>query len=521
MTQERPEILRQFDRAVTYRLGAEGLLRTAYEMFLPFSAGGWSGQTSKLEAPAAYVMDGHPMRKTWEDATRISGEIVMNFRQWFRLRRTASSGNPDRDIEIDRALIECEEIIHQRLLSSDALDQILPALMEERISTGVICVHELMAEPYFAIEPIPLSSVFLLPGKHGRISHIFRKWTPKKREIKSLWPAAKLPDDQSIKDDDEVSLIECQGPDPENEGRLIYQVWLEHGGRSTSGPHAILEQDNLVTAPYIAFRSFAQAGVPYGIGSMLLALPDARVANKVAEFNLRSAALTLAPPLQAEDDGVFDPSGFKWQPNQLILVERGSAGVRPIDAGGNLQLGYFVADQMHAAINEAIEPPLPPLGGERKTQTEILVHKARQEAVRVPRKAKLFREMIVPLARRLGDILARKNKLDRKLLGTKAPFDGTVVMVEPATPLDQEYQQVQLQRQVERLQLAMAIDPAETAARVDSAVTVMMLLESAQFPPKAIRVGEAYERKKQEQAEQAQAAQQMALEQQEAGNGRR
>lgn len=220
-------------------------------------------------------------------------------------------------------------------------------------------------------EAVPLK--FLAPeeGSFGTIESSWRELNGiSGRNVLKTWPKAKLTSTMkdAINDNPDITFDFIEGSIELEPDKFLYIVINKNEQVS------IFEEESESSA-WIIGRWRRLAGEVFGRGPVIDALPSALTLNKIGEFELKAAALEIAPPFMAYSDSVFNPHMFRMEPNAIIPVERSASPTWPLqklDVNGNVKFGQFLASDLRAQINALLfTEPLGPLDTPVKSATEV------------------------------------------------------------------------------------------------------------------------------------------------------
>lgn len=304
-------------------------------------------------------------------------------------------------------------------------------------------------------------------GPNGDVEGVFRNPVEKARMIKRIWNDVKsIPKELQDKIDDtkkdhEIELIEATYFMPDNKNEpWKYQILYKSD--ENNDPVCIVDRD-YTTNPWITTRWMKIPGSTYGPGPVMLALPDIKTANKLVEMILKNAAFAVSGMYTVVDDGVVNPATIQFRPGGLIPVKKngGPSGpsIQSLEAGRGFDLGQIVLQDIRTSIRKTlIDNGLPPESAGIRSATEI-VERMRELAQDLGGAfGRLMSELIVPLTRRVVDILFK-----RGLIPVKFNIDQFAVKVQVNSPLARTQQMQDVQKVVQWLELCTAIAGPEAA----------------------------------------------------------
>lgn len=272
----------------------------------------------------------------------------------------------------------------------------------------------------------------------------------------------------------------------------------------------ILDQTEQRASPWITPRYWAMPSFAWGIGPLLLALPDIRTLNKNVELLLRAAALALAPPMMVADDGVINPDALVIGEHSLIRVSRTGGGmfgdpIKPLQLGGRVDLGQMQADDMRARVKETLlDVSLPPETGAVRSPTEIIKREQQEQQLTLGAFGRLQRECLEPIVARCIDI-ADRLKIPGVVWEQNRP-DYYLNKVKITTPMARAVEQGDATNFMNYLQILANIGGQElTQLMVDLEAQAPWLADMMGVPANRIRPSDEREKVKQAAIEGAQA----------------
>ncbi len=249
------------------------------------------------------------------------------------------------------------------------------AALDLQVGTAALTFDEGDSDNPFVFESVPTSALELEEGPNGSIETTWMERKPEARNLLRLYPGLEMFDlpretQETIQKSPETKVCVIQGQVYDPQTKKYYGVVIDR-----NGPTIIWRYEYGVSNPMIVARASKTAGETYGRGRVLLALADARTLDRMMEFVLSQAALSIAPPMTGVSDGVLNPYTASLTPNTIIPVASnadGSPSLRPIELGQN----FSVTEQMMKDLRERIRRTLlgpEPSEGPIKSATEISI----------------------------------------------------------------------------------------------------------------------------------------------------
>lgn len=311
--------------------------------------------------------------------------------------------------EADEVLKQITDVMFDILRNSRFDTAIFEAFHDMAVSNGVLLINEGDDD-----EPVKFMSVdarFVYPeeASNGVIESVYRDFNAVKiRNVKAIWPKAKLTDNLSkmLKDniDAEVDLIEATIFDEET--KLYSYMVLDAVNKD------VLFEEESISSRWVVFRFNKMPGEVNGRGPVIDALPSILTVNVMKEFEKKGAALTVTPPFMGFEDGVFNPFTFNIRPNTVIPVNRfstGQAPLQPLVTGQNIQVSQIMINDEREQIRRLLfSDPLGPINAPSRTATEVAIRQENALEKIGPIPGRLQTELLKKVVERVLFIMANK-----------------------------------------------------------------------------------------------------------------
>lgn len=420
------DVISRFETAKKARESWSTHLRECYEYALP------QRETFMAHSPGkkknAEVYDATAVVGVQKFASRLQSSLTPPWRRWSIL--TPGSEIPEREhAEVQKVLDDITKIVFDHINHSNFSQQSHEAFLDLAVSTGVMSLEESDGPELLEFHAAPLAEIYPEAGPWGSIETVWRSHLVPARHVDRLWPGGTLP--QSVKKkardnpDDKIQIIEGTVYEPKT--GLYYQCVIERDSE-----HVIFAQDYEVS-PWIVFREYVVPGETLGRGRLMQVLPDVKTCNKIVEYVLRNAALSISGVYTAADDGVINPYSIRLAPGAIIPVgsnDRANPSLRPLERSGDVQLGALVLDDLRTRINKALfAEPFGEMDQPVKSATEMALRN--QELVQDAGSAfgRLQTEFVEKVLRRTVYILTRAGKIP------PITVDGREVTIKHTSPL--------------------------------------------------------------------------------------
>jgi hypothetical protein len=149
----------------------------------------------------------------------------------------------------------------------------------------------------------------------------------------------------------------------------------------------------------------------YGMGAMFDALPDTRELNDLTFLEKQAVEMSIAPPIKAKDDGIFNPKMVSIGPRKFIVCADPSA-MEPLYEGARIDIGWTAKERLQAQIRKTLmSDQLQPADGPAMTATEVHVRVAIIRQLLGPVYGRFQAEYLAPLVTRCFGIMLRAGAL--------------------------------------------------------------------------------------------------------------
>lgn len=381
-------------------------------------------------------------------ANNLQSILMPPFRKWFKLI-PGDEVPPNEENQVEKALQEVTEILFKFLNLSNFALVANESLQELAIGTGVMILNEGTGDLPFNFLSVPISRMAFEEGAEEKLENFWRRIELPGRQIKRLWPNAKLSDrlekQISASPDIAIQLIEGTIFYPDNSEGSQYFYYLQE---ETTKNDILTEFREF--SPWIGFRFSKAPGEIVGRGPVLTALPDIRTVNKMKEFVLRSAKFNAFPAYLAPSTSAFNPYNLTIEPGSIIPIEPqfvSPPGIQPIPTGGNPNIAQAEITALQETIREILfADPLTPQAQPNVSATEIAIRQ--QNWIRRSGSAfgRLTVELLEPVIVKTLSILRKKGLIpDIKI-------DGKRVAIQYESPILDLQSQEDVQRMQQWLQ---------------------------------------------------------------------
>lgn len=291
-----------------------------------------------------------------------------------------------RDIELnsaDKTLVEeaLEEVnldLFYYINNSTFYQASYESFQDMGVSTGVTLINEDLSNKNipFTIVSIPLSQVYFELGPDRKVQNFWRVWTKSVRKLILRWPDIEQTDEIKTKlannPDEDITVIEGCIYYPELDGENQYYYYVQDMSTRKE-----LYTERRDYCPFTAFRLNVSPIGEYGEGPCLVAMPDIRVLNKMAQLELKQNDINSNPIFMIDSNVTLNPNQVQLNGGDLIVVEptiNGREPIRPVPTTGNIRFLQLSMERLESRIRAILfaDPLAPPAAqGEKATATEV------------------------------------------------------------------------------------------------------------------------------------------------------
>jgi hypothetical protein len=382
------------------------------------------------------LFDSTLQEATYTAANTLCALLFPSWVEWAQLSPggAITSDMLDAHPEILVGLQKSTKLFFNYLNASNFNTVISEAALDLQVGTAALTFDEGDSENPFVFQAIPLSAIEIEEGPNGSIETTWMERKPEGRNLLRMYPGLEvfdLPENtqEVIRKTPEQKLRIIQGEVYDPETKKYFGVVIDE-----AGPTIIWRYDFGKSNPTIVARASKTAGETFGRGRVLLALADARTLDRMQEFVLTQAALSVAPPMTGVSDGVLNPYTASLTPNTIIPVASNadnSPSLRPIELGQN----FSITEQMLKDLRERVRRTMlgpEPSEGPVKSATEISVADRNRLWAMNGEYTRIQAELLAKVVTRGIFILQKKGlmpkfKLDGKSVSVKytSPFATT------------------------------------------------------------------------------------------------
>lgn len=330
-------------------------------------------------------------------ASNLQSLLMPPFEKWMKLVPAKNLLNQD-ESQLQEVLDDLSDVIFQVIDQSNLALEANIAFQDMGISTGLIQIQRTgNPDRPIRFEAIPLHTV-AFSEYQGKIENIWRTLKVPVRDIQSIWPDATLSDRLRLTletdPDKEVDLVEGTIYYPDNPPDYRYFYYI-------SDPEGNIDLDTkeMEVSPWLAFRFSVSPGEKWGFGPVLQCLDYIRIANKIAEMDIKNAGFAVSRPIMVQADSILNPYNVKMEPGAQIRVNDVSRPpIAPLDIAGNMQLDQLALQPIQQTIKDMLfADPLGPSTGTNQTATEVSIRQQNWIKKSTSSFARITSEFLQPL----------------------------------------------------------------------------------------------------------------------------
>jgi len=286
-------------------------------------------------------------------AAWISGNLTSG--EWFRLKMGGGSKEVK---EYQEWLEEARKIQHEAFRDSNFSSEWNEVLLDlVQFNTGAFHVeeNELTSSGFngFNFIPMPPGSYCVMLGRNRRAQGIFRELKLQAHEVIERWPDKASDEIQKSAEKDPAKLHDfLQACFP--------QEWFGGKHRVKSKPFVsyyvdvkaktLMQEGGYFWFPFFVIPWLRESGEDYGRGPGWTSLPDVKTIHKASELALKEWALTIAPPLLIQDNGVI--GSVRMTPFGLTVVKDVDKSLKPLNTGARFSDNRIKKEDLRASIRE-------------------------------------------------------------------------------------------------------------------------------------------------------------------------
>ena len=349
-----------------------------------------------------------------EFASRLQYGLIPNFANWFRFE-PGTDVPPEQRQELQAELDEVSAAVAEVISNSNFSQEASESFLDLAVGTGNMLIEEGDEKNPVKFTAVPLSQVILDRGPYGEIDGVFRERTVKARDVKVLWPKAKLGDGLSnkIKEDPDTDLnfIDCIYRDWADKTKESYIYQVIEVSTKTQVATATLSGEG--SRPWVNFRWSKAAMETYGRGPLMNALPAIKVANLTVQLILENAQFAIGGIWQMDDDGSMNVDNIELVPGTILSVDPNSRGLQGVQSPSRFDVSQLVLDSMRENIKKALyNEDFGPMDKTPMSATEVSARQGSLAQVIGSAYGRLLSEFVNPVVMRVVHIMKKRGMIE-------------------------------------------------------------------------------------------------------------
>lgn len=453
-------------------------------------------QTTPGEKKHADLLDNTAMLSNEKLAGALHGLLTSNESQWFEL--TTGNVDLDEDDDVREWLYETARVILLTLNNSNFQTEVHELYLDLcAFGTSPMCIEE-DEKRIVRFSSKPIQSVVIDENHMGTIDtiYLYLEWDIRKI-IGQLGMDALT---EKMREHMRSMMSTTNAGQAEKTFPLIYTIYpANEMGRKDKGnkkfvyewvsvsDKQILKTGGFNEFPWVCPRWSKVSGEKYGRGPAMVALPEAKMVNKMQETVLQGAQKVVNPPLQVPHDGFLLPLNTK--PGGILVRlpnANPNAEIRPILNDTRIDFGQQVMEDVRNRIRQAFFDDLLQLkDGPQMTAAEVLQRSEETMRLLGPLLGRQNYEFLAPLIERVYAILERRGKIP----AVPEALNGQEVRVQYSSMIAKAQrvnEATSILRFFEAAQNFIALDPA-SAEVMDNEEAVRILARTYGVPTRVIR----------------------------------
>jgi len=478
----------------------ESLLRDCYDYAMPEKQ--TMDNKTKGTMKRNFLYDDTAVEALDRFAARTQSQVVPAWRKWCMFK--AGSEIPDENKEeLEGYLSEATEVLFDHINHSNFTTQATEAFLEMGISTGCLIIEEGDGiKSHLNFRSVPISELIVEATSQGRIGTAWRDITVPARDIKQIWSKAKLSDnlEKILAKDDDTPIHIIEGVAFDEKTRKYISMVLYPQDKY------VLFEEELETSAYVIFRESVTSGETLGRGRVMKKLPTIKLLNKVVEFYLRAAAMSISGMYTAMDDGIINPDMIVLEPGVIIPVgsnDNSNPSLKRVDTAGDPQLANLIIKDLQYSIkNFMLSEPFGQIDETPvRSATEMSIRDNESREMAGASFGRLQSEFLEPVITRSVDILKKSGKI------ADIRIDGKEVTVKFTSPAAKKQDMAEVDTLVQYAQVMQFLPPEYVEEGIKLEDMPQSVAELMGIPQKYMRT--KVEKEKRAKAKQMQQQQMM------------
>jgi hypothetical protein len=422
-------IIKRYNKAKAARNNWLDVWQECYDYSLPLREGFF--MEARGQSRMDKIFDETAVVGVQEFASRLQAGIVPNYSNWFRLEAGSEVPRETRN-QIQGELDEITDYVAEIIQNSNFSQEVHECFLDLAVGTANMLIEEGDETNPIKFLSVPQTQMILDSGPFDQIDGVYRERTVKAKDIKTIWPKAKLNSQLTNKiqqqPDANCALIDA-----------VYRDWSDRTKEAYNYCVIDLESQHEIISgqfkgegsrPWVNFRWAKAAGETYGRGPLMNALPAIKVCNLTMQLVLENAQMAIGGIWQAEDDGVINVDTIELIPGTIIPRSPNSRGLEPITSPSKFDVSQLIIQNMQENIKRALyNVDLGRTNTTPMSATEVAARQGNLAEIIGSAYGRLQAEFVNPVIRRVISILKKQGKIEIPKI------DGREVKIVAKSPL--------------------------------------------------------------------------------------
>lgn len=345
----------------------------------------------------------------------LHGFLTNPSEKWFEL--TTGDQQLDEDDDVRIWLQDSENRIMNVLLNSNFQTEVHEMYLDIGcFGTGPMSIEE-DDDKVVRFSSRPISQIVIDENYRGEIDTVIRECEMELRQIQGMFG------DEALSDKMKKELVD----NPNKKYTVLHAVYpraeAERRGYKPQkmlpwiSQYVVKDEKRTVREggfeefPWVISRWSKLSGEKYGRSPGMVALPEAKLINKMAETIIRGAQKVVDPPLQVPSDGFILPLNTKPGGVNYRMAGTGDRDeIKPIFNDARIDFGNDVMEGVRRRIRDAFYQNALMMGSElpQQTATEVVQRSEEQNRFLGPLLGRQSSEFLRPMIDRVFAIMMRR-----------------------------------------------------------------------------------------------------------------
>lgn len=379
------------------------------------------------------IFDGTALHASELLSSSLHGMLTNAATPWFSMR--FKDENLSMDEESREWLESCTQTMYIALDRSN-FQQEIHELYVDLVTFGTACMMiEEDDQKFIRFSTRHIKEIYISENDKGFVDTMHREFKMTARAAYTRFGENLSKRIKAVAKDnpyDEVTIHHCIKPNDkfnpykeDNKSMAFTSIYYDNEDQK------VISISGFEEFPAVIPRWLKSSSENWGRSPSMIALPDIKMINKMAETTIKAAQKMVDPPLLVPDDSFVLP--VRTQPGGLNYYRSGTRDrIEPLNIGANTPVGINLEEQRRNAIRQAYYVDQLLMSQDtRMTATEVMQRNEEKMRLLAPVLGRLQSEMLQPLITRCFNILLRKQILPNPPVA----LQGQTVDIEYVSPL--------------------------------------------------------------------------------------